>query len=345
LSEHPGCIEATAPVRTADVGGWTDTWFAGTGVVCNVALAERARVRVTLPETERRSGIDLRVALTGESYSFAPGAAPGRHPMLEAVVGRLRPPDGSLIEVGGDLEAGSGLGSSAAVMVALAAALSAATGAPTDPASLAVLAHSCEVSVGRESGVQDHVAAAFGGVSLVEVDYPRFDRAEVPLTPETSAMLVGRLHTVSFGRPHASSSIHHRVIDLVERPSTPRALERIRVAARSAAAALATDRTADYGAALVESHEAMRSLYEGIISAEADELAAAAGACGSLGWKVNGAGGEGGSMVVLGPEDHDRNEDLVRLIARHPRWHVVDCPVDAAGVVVRRVSSASSGDR
>ncbi len=29
---------ARTPVRAADAGGWTDTWFAGHGVVCSVAL-------------------------------------------------------------------------------------------------------------------------------------------------------------------------------------------------------------------------------------------------------------------------------------------------------------------
>ena len=38
---------ASAPVRTADIGGWTDTWFAATGVVCNIAIDHRAQSTIT----------------------------------------------------------------------------------------------------------------------------------------------------------------------------------------------------------------------------------------------------------------------------------------------------------
>ena len=31
-------VRATAPVRVADVGGWTDTWFGSPGQVCSVAV-------------------------------------------------------------------------------------------------------------------------------------------------------------------------------------------------------------------------------------------------------------------------------------------------------------------
>jgi len=44
-SEAP-LAHASAPVRTADVGGWTDTWFAGQGAVCNLAIPLRVHVLV-----------------------------------------------------------------------------------------------------------------------------------------------------------------------------------------------------------------------------------------------------------------------------------------------------------
>ena len=38
-------INAVAPIRIADIGGWTDTWFAGHGVVCNIAVSPCVDVR------------------------------------------------------------------------------------------------------------------------------------------------------------------------------------------------------------------------------------------------------------------------------------------------------------
>ena len=40
-------VTATAPVRVCDLGGWTDTWFAGHGLVVNVAVAPGVTARVT----------------------------------------------------------------------------------------------------------------------------------------------------------------------------------------------------------------------------------------------------------------------------------------------------------
>ena len=36
---------ATAPVRIADVGGWTDTWFGSPGHVCHLAVGPGVTVR------------------------------------------------------------------------------------------------------------------------------------------------------------------------------------------------------------------------------------------------------------------------------------------------------------
>ena len=40
-------IQSHAPNRVLDFGGWTDTWFAKSGAVLNVAVSLFARVTVT----------------------------------------------------------------------------------------------------------------------------------------------------------------------------------------------------------------------------------------------------------------------------------------------------------
>ena len=237
-----------APVRTADVGGWTDTWFARTGTVCNIALAQHATVRIRAwhPDaggggaTRRRrapsGGVRLVVAMSGEVYEFEPldaSALPGRHPMLEAAVAALPPPTPVTVELGDDVVLGGGLGGSAAVLVALVAALSTLRDEGRGPLDLARLAHRCEVGAGRETGVQDHIAAAFGGISAIEVAYPDAARAEVLPDPSTRSALQRRLLTVSFGRAHSSSDVHREVIGRLSSPggsATLVALDRIRAA-------------------------------------------------------------------------------------------------------------------
>ena len=38
-------INATAPIRICDLGGWSDTWFAGRGTVLNIGVYPYAKPR------------------------------------------------------------------------------------------------------------------------------------------------------------------------------------------------------------------------------------------------------------------------------------------------------------
>ncbi len=53
----PPAVVATAPVRVADVGGWTDTWFGAPGRVCHLAVGPGVRVEARL--------VDAALALEG----------------------------------------------------------------------------------------------------------------------------------------------------------------------------------------------------------------------------------------------------------------------------------------
>jgi D-glycero-alpha-D-manno-heptose-7-phosphate kinase len=258
---------ATAPVRVCDAGGWTDTWFAGSGLVCNLAVRPGVRVEV-LPG----DGIDAPNDLV-------------RAAVESAGVTDVR------IHVSSAVPAGSSLGTSAAVAVAVLAAL----GVPRP--ELASRAHRVETErLGLQSGVQDQAAAAHGGASWIEVEYPSAVRATIAVPPDAWRDLDRRLLTVFLGE-HRSSEVHERVIaDLTTDPS---ALEELRVAARLAAGALSAGDLAGYGRALAANTDAQRALHPGLVSDAAEEVIAAARAAGALGWKVNGAGGEGGSVTIV----------------------------------------------
>lgn len=257
---------ATAPVRVCDAGGWTDTWFAGTGVVCNLAV---------------RPGVSVEVTPRGdELVTFADPPTP----LLEAAVAEAGAV-GVHIEVRSAVPAGSSLGSSAAVTVALLAAL----GVPRS--EVAARAHRVETErLGLQSGVQDQVAAAAGGASVLEIEYPLVRRRPLPF-PDALDLV-----TVFLGA-HESSAVHERVIaDLTADGS---ALEELRSCARRAADALARRDVRAYGAALVDNTAAQRVLHPSLVSDAAQAVIDAARAAGALGWKVNGAGGEGGSVTIV----------------------------------------------
>jgi len=59
------------------------------------------------------------------------------------------------------------------------------------------------------------------------------------------------------------------------------------------------------GQAMIQNTEAQRNLHPDLINPDADRVIEVAQAHGALGWKVNGAGGEGGSLTILsGPLSH-----------------------------------------
>jgi D-glycero-alpha-D-manno-heptose-7-phosphate kinase len=300
---------ASAPVRTADVGGWTDTWFAGQGAVCNIAIPQRVTV-----EVHAGAGVS--------------------DPLLDHLVHAVGDAAGVHLRVSSTVPAGSGLGTSAALCVAAVAALCSLHGRRPERSELASAAHAAEVGSGRQSGVQDHWAAAHGGVSLLTIDYPRCRREPLVVSDDTTAGLGARLHTVCFARAHSSTELHDGVIERVRAGHGLDELDRMRQAAVDAAVALETGDLDAYGRALTVNHECIRRLDPRLVSNEVDEVAEAARRLGGRGWKVNGAGGRGGSMVVLGPDDADADGALVAMLAALDGVVVYTGSVDRDGVVV-----------
>ncbi len=331
---EPEGVVATAPVRVADCGGWTDTWFAGGGVVCNVAVGPGVTVRVT-PDASNTLTLDGTCAELAE------------HPLIAAA---LRQANGPLhVDVVAHAPPGSGAGTSAALTVALLAALDALAGSTTQagfgtragrtPAELAAAAHAVEtVDLGLQSGVQDQLAAAHGGASLVAIDaYPAASVRRLAVPTAAWTALGQRLVTVYLGRPHQSSAVHEQVIaDLETGTGAQRLLQTLRDAARAAAAALESGDLVGYGAALTANTAAQAALHPLLVSDDAHRMIAAARSLGALGWKVNGAGGDGGSLTILCGAEPNR----VRQAADGLGYAVLDLVPTDAGV---RVSGAGSG--
>ncbi len=303
-------VKVQAPVRVLDAGGWTDTWFAGRGTVCHLAVEPGAEVLADQRPLEGTgvATVQLHLPSFDDHYGYHVDEPPGRHPMLEAALRRWAPTDCELdVTLTSPVPPGSGLGTSAAVLVALIAALRALGGLAPDAQRLAEAAHEVEtVDLARQSGVQDQIAAAFGGANLVSiVPYPRFDVRSLTIPSGTWLDLSRRVVTVYLGARHDSSAIHNSVIDRLggAGPATEKLMAPLRAAAQGAATALLTGDLETYGQAMIANTEAQVALHPGLVSPAARQVIELARKHGALGWKVNGAGGHGGTVTVLGPDD------------------------------------------
>jgi D-glycero-alpha-D-manno-heptose-7-phosphate kinase len=309
-------VTASAPIRVCDVGGWTDTWFSGRGKVFNIAVSPRVEVRLEVSAFGAAPHrITLDVANFGERYGYEPGRAPRRHPLLEAVIDETELPEDLALEirVASAVPAGSSTGTSAAVAVALIGALDALTPHPRSPDEVAQAAHRIEVErLGLQSGVQDQLCAAFGDINFIEIDpYPQAARTAVTSRRAFRNELEQRLLLVHLGRAHRSSEVHERVIaHLVRAGGDSRELEDLRECAVMARDAVLGGDLEGLGRAMTENTDAQRRLHSGLVSARAQAVIDVANGHGASGWKINGAGGEGGSVSILCGPDAERRRHL-----------------------------------
>lgn len=353
-------VVATAPVRVADVGGWTDTWFAPRGAVCPLGVGPGITVAADLlagPVTDRPVRI-IAVDLD-EDYHCGPDPdrgwaepLPGRHPLLEhaiaSVFGPTGPPGPVRLRLHAAVPPGASLGTSAAVVVALLAASEALVGdrpaALTDDRrrALAVRAHQVETErAGRESGVQDQWAAAFGGAQLVQMTgYPDATRHPIGLSQATRDRLAATTVTVGVGR-HDSSRVHHEVIAAITGPdrtgSAPRAvLDELAALAHDAAAALTDEDLDTWADTLTRCTDAQQRLHPALVGPAHRAVIDQARRGGATGWKVNGAGGSGGSVTVAFATASDADRFAHHVGTVDPTWAVFDL-TPSGGVDVTQV--------
>ncbi len=333
-------IHARAPIRINDIGGWTDTWFAGRGRVLNAAVepAVEAQARVF----ERAKG-EARVAILASNYGqtirvdpAAPRAEP--HGLLQYAVSAL-PPDPDLrleIALHSHVPAGISTGTSASVTVALLGVLNALRPRPLAWAELAGLAHRVETEMlGGQSGIQDQIAAAHGGVSFIVMnEYPKAETSPLRLSQNLRAEMDRRLALVYLGSPHRSSAIHEAVIAELERGGPQFAvLRELADLAGEARRALRAEDLEAFGRIMTLNNEAQRRLGIGLVSPRADRAARLFQSFGAAGWKVNGAGGAGGSMTVLAGPDDARRRAMAEAIGRLGRGvRIIPTRISAEGV-------------
>ncbi len=317
-------LEARAPLRVNDIGGWTDTWFGGRGRVLNLAVSPGVEVRVeafgnpgAAPERVR-----VRALSFGETFALlpeAPGPAGGPHALLRHAVGVLVIPRDLRLEISisSPVPPGFATGTSASVCVALLGALDRLTGGGRGPDEIAALAHRVETErLGRQSGIQDQVSAARGGVSFIRMThYPEYEVEALSLEMRTRDALDRRLRLVGTGGSHDSSALHERVIAELEKggPSRARLDELGRLADQARAFLLGGD-LESYGRVMTENNECQRALAAELVSPEADAIIRVARRHGASGWKVNGAGGRGASLTLLAGADDGEARDMDREI-------------------------------
>jgi D-glycero-alpha-D-manno-heptose-7-phosphate kinase len=306
-------INSVAPIRICDNGGWTDTWFAEHGKIFNIGVYPYVEVQIEVYPGGGGEGIQVFAENYGERFVAQPQHEVwDKHPLLQAAIARMKvPQDVSLqVTIFSQAPSGASTGTSAAVAVALVGALDRLRDGHLTPHEVAYTAQSIETDMLKlQCGIQDQLCSAYGGINYIEMfQYPRATVSQIQIPNSTWCELERRLTLIYLGKSHSSSAVHEKIIrELEGAGANCRKLEDLRATAEKSRDAVYAGDFAALGRAMIENTEAQERLHPDLVSREARRVIEIARAHGALGWKVNGAGGEGGSLTILGgPLTHTR---------------------------------------
>jgi len=321
-------IEAIASNRVGDFGGWTDTWFAKSGAVVNFAVDLFARVTI---KTRRRPGVTIYAQNFGdvvEIPDLEKATYEHTHGLLIAALKVMEIKQGLDVWISADVPAGCGTGSSAAVSVAMIKGLSVLSGRYLVAHEVARLAHQLETKELKiESGIQDQIAAAHGGVCYIEMyEYPNAYVSPIDLAEPTRMELENHWVLVYEGARHLSSNVHLKVIEGLKKKGskTRKALDTLKETAAEAKKALLSGDLAYLAEVMNANNAAQRALHPEIATENFEKIEDIARRKGATGAMINGAGGGGSILLLCRP---GRKFEVERALAKEG-FRVLPCRIN-----------------
>lgn len=327
-------VEAVAPARIDLAGGTLDIWpvylMLDGPVTVNLGLGLPARARVT-PAGRGRFVLRSLDHRSEESFRSRDAMLRGAKHRLAAEAIRAIPVDGAVVETSSGVPPGSGLGGSSALAVALCAALRGAAG---DRRDLALFASDMEGRVIQvPPGSQDHLAAAFGGLSAWHYGPGGVRREPLPGDPRALARCLVLCYT---GVTHSSAVNNWRVTKafLDGDRAVRRGFAEVAAAAVEVRAAVLRGDLRGIAAGMDRDSRARKRLFPGFLTPAMDRMARAARRAGAVGGRPCGAGG-GGSMVFVVRDEARRAAVEAALVDLGGT--ILPAAPDLRGVRVRRL--------
>jgi D-glycero-alpha-D-manno-heptose-7-phosphate kinase len=167
-------------------------------------------------------------------------------------------------------------------------------------------------------------------------EYPHARVERLALAAPLLDELARRLVVVYLGRSHDSSAVHEKVIRELEDagPDDPR-LATLREAALDSRTAVLAGDLESLGRAMNANTSAQARLHPDLVGHDAQRVIDHARAHGAVGVKVNGAGGEGGSLTLLGSaKDAERQSMIDAILGVSSLFRRVPIELSPHGLVV-----------
>lgn len=321
-------IIAQAPYRISFAGGGTDLpafYRQETGAVLSTAINQHMYVTVG-----KRFESSIRLAYSMTEIVKNPEDL--KHSLVREAL-EVAGLDTSLeITTIGDVPAGTGMGSSSSLTVAILTAFFAYQGRTVSPEKLAQLA--CEIEIdrlGSPIGKQDQYIAAYGGLQYIRFNPDESVQVDpVPCSAETLRSLESRLLLFYTGTTRSADGIlKEQSAATASKMDVLRQMAQLAGAMRDALSAHSGCNLDLFAELLHEGWELKRSVLSSISNESVDAWYAKARNAGAKGGKLLGAGGGGFLLVMAEPDCHE----AIRSALGHPRELPVSLATPGARVV------------
>lgn len=326
-----------APLRIGLAGGGTDVspysdLYGGAILNATLSLYAHASIETIGEPVIQLSAVDRDEHQTFDFATSLP--IDGKLDLLKGVYNRIQK-DYGISETGFklstfvDAPAGSGLGTSSTLVVAIIGAFAEMLKLPLGEYDIAHYAYEIErQDLGLAGGRQDQYAATFGGVNYME--FYEKDRVIVnPLRIKQRYLFELENNLVLYYTSTSRESAH-----IIERQSknvtdkqgkSIEAMHQLKEQALMMKEALLKGRLNEIGEILDFGFQQKRNMAEGISNSLMDEIYETAKAAGATGGKISGAGG-GGFMIFYCPGTckHAVISALEKYGGRHRRYQFVE---------------------
>lgn len=311
-------IRSSAPTRIDLAGGTLDLWplhlFFGNPPILNAAIDLYASVELT---TRQDKAIIIESRDLGIKAKFRNLATlPEKHPLvlLIKLIRFYQPKTGLHMVTNCQAPAGSGIGGSSALNIALNGALNLLTKKHYRREQIIEIAKNIETQViDVPAGTQDYYSAMHGGVQSIQPGMVKTEPHHLPINLKDLSRRFVLCYT---GQPHHSGinnwSVYKKTID--GNKKTLKSLSRIAEVAHQMEKQLAQGRLTRFDHWFNEEWKARKALASGISTSKIDRMILAAKKKGALAAKVCGAGGGGCVALFVPPQ---KREDVIHALQEH----------------------------
>lgn len=329
-------VTSKAPCRVDFAGSCTDIQpFCDTepGFIVNAAITRYAYCTYIAAPTDGLTVIDLDTGYNLHISNANELPTGGRLGILRAYLDEFKQlPTGAII-LQHDLHPGSGLGSSGATAVSIAATLSKVCGYSLSKGELAEMAYRVERSkLNPFCGRQDPYASAFGGINLFKFEGSRVEREQVSIPATELIEFLSQFAIVSSGVFRSCDVLLSAMFDQYYKKDSRFAevMHTHCLLAQDLYRAFCAGDLFTVAKLMAESWTTQEQLRLPVSTPETQLLLSLAKQNGAIGSRLGGVGGGGYAAILF---DRDKRHQLKTALETHG-WYLEQVMVDWNGVEI-----------